>query len=132
MPCPILHQCQIRPTLKGQCNKARPHPMWRHRDPNSVRTLLHNTLHLVGMERFLLGMIAFAKTDKEWCIRRYVLTTSCRQVLINHLPNFNREFSKTACVAFAMLNDGHMIALFHHQIADGQAGFRATPPFLRI
>jgi hypothetical protein len=40
MPRPILHERQIRAILKSQRNKARPHAMRRHRDPNGLCMLL--------------------------------------------------------------------------------------------
>lgn len=127
MPRGVLDECQICPTLKGQRNKARPHPMRRHRYPNGVCALLDDALYLIGMERPFLGMIAFAKTDEERCFWRCMLTTSSHEVIVNDLPDLNWEFGKTAFVPFAMPNDGHMIALFHPQIADGQCYcFRTT------
>jgi hypothetical protein len=55
MPRPILHQREICSTLKCQRNKAGSHPVWRHYDPDSLRTLFDNALHLIGMEWPLLG-----------------------------------------------------------------------------
>src|SRR5260221_2248202 len=127
MPCSVLHKREICTALKGQRNKACRHPMRRHRDSDSVCPLLHDAFYLIRMQRPFLGMIAFAKTDKEGCFRRYVLTASSCQVIINDVPNLNRELGQPAFVAFAMLNNGHMIALFHSQITDGQCHrFRAT------
>src|SRR6266849_1229816 len=65
-------------------------------------------------------MIAFAKTDKEWCFWCCILTTNCHQVIVNDLPDLNWEFRQAPFVAFAMPDDGDMMALFHHQIADSQ------------
>ena len=63
MPRHVLHQRQICPALKRQRNKAGPHPVRRHCDPDSLSALLDNAFNLVGMQRFFLGMIAFAKTE---------------------------------------------------------------------
>jgi len=65
MPRPVLDEREIRPTLKRQGDEAGPHPMGRHRNPDGLCALFDDALDLVGMKRPFLGMISFAKTDKQ-------------------------------------------------------------------
>jgi len=127
MPRAILDQREICSTLKRQGDEAGPHPMRRHRDPDGLRVLLDDTFDLVGMERPFLGMIAFAKADKERRFRYCTRPASRLQIVINRLPDLDREFGEASFIAFAVTNDRDMVALFHHQIAKGQRHrFRAT------
>src|SRR5690242_2660488 len=49
MPRSILYECEIRPTLKRQSNKACSHPMWGHCHLNCLCSLLDDPLYLIGV-----------------------------------------------------------------------------------
>ena len=123
----VLDQREISTALKRQSNETGSHSMRRHGNPDGLRALLDDTLNLVGVKRPFLRMIPLAKTHKQrrfWCGTR---PASRFQIVINRLPDFDREFGKAPFMAFAMPNNSDMIALLHHQIAKRQRDhFRTT------
>src|SRR5437773_12292806 len=104
MPCSVLDECEICAALKCQSDEAGPHPMRRHRDPDGLCALLDNALDLIGMQRPLLRVIPFAKTDKEWRFWRSTRPASRLQIVINRLLDLDRKFGEASFIALLMPN----------------------------